>query len=72
MSGQVASNRLKVTRHAEPTTAWPQPLHRVTFVIERRDSLGLRERRQVTFSEREVVKALRAAGFTIITPEDLR
>ena len=74
MSGQPAYNRLKVTRQLLTTRWWrspPRP-YRVTFIIERRDSFGLCEHRQVTFTERTVVKALREAGFVVFPPEDLR
>ena len=72
MSGQPAYNRLKVTRKEHRGGWWATRYRTVTFVIERRDGFGLQERRQVTFREREVVSALRAAGFTVLTPEEHR
>lgn len=72
MSGQPAYNKLKVTRKDSGGSYWRRSRRFVTFFIDRRDSFGLCEHRQVTFSEWEVVRALRAAGFTVFTPEDLR
>lgn len=70
MSGQSAYNQLKVSRKEHVRGWWSTRYRTVTFVIERRDGYGLQERRQVTFRECEVLRALRVAGYTVLTPED--
>lgn len=72
MSGVPEHNKLQVERHVIEVGLWSAKRYRVTLTFERRDRFGLNERRQITFAEQTVVKALRRAGYMVVTPEEMK